>query len=633
MRIHCTILFSVLLLLIGCEGQARTIRVTSHLPLSEQLKEAGATYVFNSTIDLQGQTVNVPANVTLRFKKKGVLQNGHLIGDNTEIVGKPHLSRLRLSGRYKTATFYASWTDDAVASDYFADVMNLGPDTRIIVDRDVALSDGKRTVNHLYLEGRNKTILNSDRFYVNYGSCTVENLKFRWDKPAVKEPSDNYSAVIIYSSLLKKDTTVTVTLRDIDADGGRYCSYFMKQHLPDGVVMLQTDNRVHNCKFSHFMRGAILTCGGTGNVTNCIFENLGYDTTDRLFNVIALRLGMPGKTGNTEACGYQVYSNIFSHIVSAYNNKNDGRELHGILAYGNDITISNNTFEHLSTSFSSFEDSGGDAEMIYIKGSSNIITNNIIKDAAGASSNGAITLKVAGTKNNVVSGNVMSMSKGWGCFVFLSGINQEVSSNTFINKCSSGNSSRRIAIYLSHHAEDSNTESAIIENNRFLFPAALNYTAIFANNWYKLTLTGNSFENPSKLLAGRGMSESIIKDNIIKSEHVVADNGGNFIELSGSNGIPAQITDNEFIFNDSKYDRFVMGSQYVFNNNKLQLENTSFNSLLRGGDAYLEVSCNKIYLSGSSSAMPRQLIGENRKPYMIIDDNFIQGAVIELIRK
>ena len=83
---------------------------------------------------------------------------------------------------------------------------------------------------------------------------------------------------------------------------------------------------------------------------------------------------------------------------------------------------------------------------------------------------------------------------------------------------------------------------------------------------------------------------------------------------------------------DSKYDRFVMGTHYVFNNNKVQLENTSFYSLLRGGDAYLEVSRNKLFFSGSSSAMPRQLIGEKRKPHMIIKDNYIQDAVIELIR-
>lgn len=632
MRAFYTILICLSALFASYEGQTKTIRIKGNLPLADQMKEADATYVIKGTIDLQGRTLTMPANAILKFKKRGVLLNGLLVGNNTEITGKPHMSRLHLSGTYKTTTFYASWNVDAVASDYFADVMNLGPDTKIIVDKDVVLSDSKRTINHLYLEGKNKTVLNSDRFYVSYGGCKVENLKFLWDKPAIIEPDDNYSAVIIYSSLIQKDTTVTVTLRGLEADGGKFCSYFMKQHLHNGVAKLQVVNNVDNCKFSNFTRGAILTCGGTGNVINCVFENLGYDSTDKLFNVIALRLGMPGNTGNTGVYKYQVTNNTFSHIVSAYNRLNDGRELHGVLAYGNGLNISNNTFEHLSTIFSSFEDTGGDAEMIYIKGSGNTIANNIIKDAVGASSNGAITLKVAGTNNNTVCGNMMSMSKDWGCFVFLSGINQEVSNNTFINKCSSGNSSRRIAIYLSHHSEDSNTESAVINNNRFLLSAELNYTVIFANNWYKLTLAGNTFENPSKLLTGRGMSESIIKENIIKSEYVVADNGGNFIDLSGSNGIPAQISDNEFMLKDSKYDRFVMGTHYVFNNNKVQLENTSFNSLLRGGDAYLEVSRNKLFFSGSSSAMPRQLIGEKRKPHMIIKDNYIQDAVIELIR-
>lgn len=632
MRVFFKILISLAPLFACCVGQAKTIRIKNYLPLAEQMNEADATYVITGTIDLQGKALTMPANAILKFKRRSVMQNGHLVGNNTEVTGKPHISRLRLSGRYKTTTFYASWNVDTVWSDYFADVMNLGPETRIIVDVDVTLSDSKRTINHLYLVGKNKTVLNSDRFYVNHGGCTVEKLRFRWDKPAVIEPSDNYSAVIIYSSLLQKDTTVTVTLRDLDADGGRFCSYFMKQHLLGGVVKLQTTNNVDNCKFSNFTRGAVLTCGGTGIVTNCLFENLGYDSTDKLFSVIALRLGMSKETDDTGAHKYIVRNNSFSHIVSTYNNKNDGRELHGILAYGNDITISKNTFEHLSSSFSSFEDSGGDSEMIYIKGSGNTIMDNIIKDAVGASSDGAITLKVAGTNNNIVCRNVMSMSKGWGCFVFISGINHVVSDNSFINECVSDNSCRRIAVYLSHHAEDSNTESVVVKNNQFLFSSTLNYTAVFANKWYKLTLVGNTFENPSKLLAGNGMSESIIKGNIVKSGHVIADKGGNFIDLSSSCGKPAQITDNEFILKNSKYDRFVMGTQYVFNNNKVHFENTSFNSLLRGGGIYLEVQNNKLYFSSSPVVMPRQLIGEIRKPNMIVKDNYIQDAVIELTR-
>ena len=69
----------------GCETQAKTIRINREIPLQEQFREEGTTYLIKDKHDLQGDTIIIPFNSTLRFIKNGCIRNGVIIGKKTNI--------------------------------------------------------------------------------------------------------------------------------------------------------------------------------------------------------------------------------------------------------------------------------------------------------------------------------------------------------------------------------------------------------------------------------------------------------------------------------------------------------------------------------------------------------------------
>ena len=616
------------------ESHGKTIRIEKKLPIQDQLKGVGAVYSITESIDLAGKTVSIPYNSTLRFSRKGSLNNGTIEGNSTTLEGKPLFDRIHLKGSFINSEFKASWCSDRSVSDFIEDVMNLSRESLIVVDKDITLNDKKKVVDHLYLVGKNKTIIDSDRFYIRRGGCTLSNLRFRWSKSPVVIPSDNYSCVVAFSSLLQKDTTVKVSLYNIQADGGKYCSYFMKQHRPDGISSLQVINTIDNCSFTRFTRGAILTCGGSGAITNCSFDHLGYECPERLLDVIALRLGMQERTGKEIVHDYVVKNCHFSRIVAPFNDKNDGRELHGLIAYGNSIIISDNVFQHLSTSFDVVTDSGMDAEMIYIKGSNNYITNNMITDGVGGSSDGVITLKQGMTEKNVIRHNQLIQTNGWGCFIQVSGRNHTIDNNVFSNQSSRSEKIRLIAIYLLHRPEDSGHESIVISNNKFSFAHQLNVLAIYANKWEQVALFQNTFVNPSILLTNKEVSgKSLLMENLVKVKDIDARGLGCFMDFSNALGDGSVlIKDNSFVFINSSFDRLVACSDYSFSNNSISLENSAFKSLLRGGGRKLSVENNIIECKGDTSGIPNSFIGESPSFRFSIGRNRIIGKTMSAVR-
>ena len=55
---------------------------------SKKEGRANTTYVIQSDFDLEGKTINMPENCVLRFEG-GVLRNGAVVGDNTNIEAPP----------------------------------------------------------------------------------------------------------------------------------------------------------------------------------------------------------------------------------------------------------------------------------------------------------------------------------------------------------------------------------------------------------------------------------------------------------------------------------------------------------------------------------------------------------------
>lgn len=586
---------------VSCNCQRSVVCIKSTGQLQSQLNKSNTTYLVENLVDLRGKTIVMPKNSVLKFSRNGVLSNGVLVGENTLFDGKPCLDGVRLKGQFKSNEFYTSWCSQEAMSDYIEDVMNLSYNTVMIVDCDITLKDTRKYVSHLSLMGKNKTITNSDRFNVTYGGTEITNLKFRWNKPPVVEPADNYDAVVVYHNLLEKDTIIKVMIENVDADGGRYCSYFMRQYKSSIQPKLQIINTIKNGVFCGFTRGVIWTCGGSGVIEDCEFRNIGYDQTKSLWSVTALRLGYDTRTHKAKAKGYKIENNLFYNIVAAYNPKNDGRELHGLLAYGDSIVVRKNKFRKLSTSFSRVTDTGMDSEMLYIKGSFNIIEDNTFEDGAGAASDGMVTLKIGSSEGNVLRNNELVMASTSGKFIYLGGSNHLVEGNNFISTYSPHQDNGSYAIYLGHHDSIGIKESVIIKDNTFRFPETNNYTVVYANKWGDLSLMGNSFYNPTRLLkCNKREGTIIVNNNIITLNRIKVSGVDNFIELSESINPQAIISNNVITLTNTTLGRLVKGSNYCFNSNNVTLKKTTLKTLLQGNDADLKNGNNAISIDNSS---------------------------------
>jgi hypothetical protein len=622
-------MFIFLIVASGCKNQGKTICINTRAPIEEQFNEPNSFYLIKETIDLGGEMVIIPTNSKLKFEKKGSLLNGTIFGDETQITGCPRFDSVRLKGHFVNKDYYASWCSPQSISDFIEDVMNISGETAVIVDCDITLNNQKRSVNHLTLKGENTTILNSDRYTVTYGGTEISNLKFRWNQAPLVEPKDNYFAVVIYSNLLLKDTTIVTRIENVDADGGGGCSYFMKQFKGSVEPKLRTENTVYNCSFSHFTRGAIITCGGSGSVVNCQFRDIGYDKTESLLGVTALRLGYNNKTQKGLAIGYKVKDCVFSNIVAPYNSQNDGRELHGLLAYGDSIEIRDNQFLTLSTSFEKATDTGMDSEMLYIKGSHNVIENNVFKDGAGSLSDGVVTLKVGTTEGNIVRNNRFFLNSTRGKFIYLGGQNHIIEGNNFVSTFSVPSEKTKYSIYLGYQEENEGRESVVINDNTFSFMEEVNYTAIYANRWGNLTLTNNEFNNPTKLLrCNKRQGVVTINNNIIRVDKIKEQFEDNFIGIYGSELYPAEINNNEFFVTNSKIGTFILGSNYSFNGNKIVLNKTSLEALLRGKNTHMEVVDNTISIDKKTKICQEAIVGEKASSKIVVKDNLITDRCI-----
>lgn len=598
-----TVVMMVVLLVsfVGCKSQTNVIRIEKGVPLQEQFNQPNVTYLIEETIDIGGENIKIPANSTLKFEKKGALVNGVIQGDNTNIAGNPEFDGVRLRGTFVNEDYYASWCSSHSISDFVEDVMNVSDNSVLIVDCNITLNDQKKYVNHLTLVGKDKTITNSDRYYITYGGADISNLSFRWDKPPLDEPKDNYDAVIIYFDLLLKDTTVVTRIENVDADGGRYCSYFMRQYKGGIEPKLHAVNAIINCDFRNFTMGAIWTCGGTGKVFSTSFTDIGYEISSKLRGVTALRLGYNHKSREAKAVGYVVEDCEFENIVAVYNPENDGRGLHGLLVYGDSIVVRNNKFSTLSTSFAKATDPGMDSEILYIKGSYNLIEGNTFENGAGALSDGVVTLKIGTTEGNVMRNNEFLMGYTDGKFIYLGGFGHLIEGNSFVSTFSSHHDNCSYAIYLGPCNNDSIKKSVIIKDNTFCFPEENNFMAVYANKWGDLALTGNRFINPTKLLKCNNREGMIlVKNNIITLNSVRGSDVDNFIELSGSESPQAIISNNVISLTNSSSGRLVKGSNYCFYSNNVTLNNSTLKTLLQGNDTDLKDGNNMISIDNSS---------------------------------
>ena len=109
-----TILYTFVLSLASSRLSAReVVKVTKNSGIETQITKPGVDYIIRSTFDLNGGRLVMPADCILKFEKKGRLQNGILIGNNTEICSKKRriLGNLKIEGTFKSNRALPEWFD------------------------------------------------------------------------------------------------------------------------------------------------------------------------------------------------------------------------------------------------------------------------------------------------------------------------------------------------------------------------------------------------------------------------------------------------------------------------------------------------------------------------------------------
>ena len=69
----------------GNKLEGKNITVSLRKDISEQLVTANTNYIIKCPIDLHGETIIIPPGCSLSFKRKGVLKNGTIVFQNTQL--------------------------------------------------------------------------------------------------------------------------------------------------------------------------------------------------------------------------------------------------------------------------------------------------------------------------------------------------------------------------------------------------------------------------------------------------------------------------------------------------------------------------------------------------------------------
>jgi hypothetical protein len=262
--------------------------------------------------------------------------------------------------------------------------------------------------------------------YIKSGTYDLANFKKNIDKPLILIGEDKNS-VILKNSSETMTVSNSLTLEQITfKDSGKaiFKLFATEGQTIDGV-------NINNCIFQNTPFVIGVSEGTTGAITNVnISDNEFLDINNSKVRVIDFKYGLISNVNimrntfndliSTEGYCYGIFvgsnetRNTTKDIIIDGNYMDtiegpttvvdgQGKEVHGILAYGTNIRISNNTVKNLNA--------GTDHEAIYMKGSHSEIINNIVENCGSGDGGGDITIKGDEQLDNIISGNIVSSNK------------------------------------------------------------------------------------------------------------------------------------------------------------------------------------------------------------------------------
>lgn len=243
---------------------------------------------------------------------------------------------------------------------------------------------------------------------------TVRNLTFTaYSRPPfvlVPGPRQVQRGILIDNNVFQHSPSI---LRDNSKKGSR---------ISDVTI---TNNRFYNLS-SH---GGVRAIGFSGEaaltdivIANNVFYHLRSTNARKYAKAI-----MVGSNSTRQINkNIDISCNVIDGIIggtAAPRTGNDHPETHGVMAYGNNITVANNIIKNMNP--------GRDHEGIYLKTSHSRILNNVVYNGGAVGGGGDITIKDKLSDNNLVSGNRITGSHVGDAIYLTGGV---VVKDNYINK-------------------------------------------------------------------------------------------------------------------------------------------------------------------------------------------------------
>lgn len=300
----------------------------------DMINESNTIYEIRYNFDLNGATITIPENCTLKFEG-GKLSNGTINGENLDILGQGIDKNVLLTGTTKGNRVNLSWwifNIEQSITEYFQAALtsSIRTNSSLFVENGVYLftiaNDSPRYC--LYAE--------SDLSIVGSGPQTI----FKTVKQNLSIPDGNDKETYgTWLYCLAKSQDVRVDLRDFIIDGGNKNPHTINENYNHKAINLQQENYsghwikefyAENIKVLNFEGEGFYNAGYVNADTNYIIKNCQFENNG----------GSSGNIGSSAIYKDCTFHNAnIEHCISA-NNSNTGTLIVDNCSFYNENKIS-----------------------------------------------------------------------------------------------------------------------------------------------------------------------------------------------------------------------------------------------------------------------------------------------------
>ena len=264
--------FVLILSVISCNAQTS---------LSKLSFKVGKTTVIKNVVDMKGEELLLPKNVTLKFEKGGCLKNGSITAANTSITGYKQ-------GVFDSVKIAGEWNVKYISTAMFRDISQLNSLQNVFalasenVDNVLIVEDGtyKVAANRngetiLGVPSKTEVIINGiiamePNGFTSYNIVGLngDNIKLHGKGKIIGDKHTHLGTTGEWGMGVMVSRCTNVEIYDLTVnDCWGDCIY---------VGAKSTDVRINNCTLDHGRRqGISITSAGKFMIENCVILNVG----------------------------------------------------------------------------------------------------------------------------------------------------------------------------------------------------------------------------------------------------------------------------------------------------------------------------------------------------------------------